>query len=67
MSIAEIEKMSVHERLTRMEQLWDSLCREERAPVSPAWHGEILSERKKLMDAPQAKFMTVEELRKRYR
>jgi len=66
MSIAEIEKMSVNDRLQAMEQLWDSLCRDEPTLDSPAWHADTLRKRKRQMDSPQAKFMTVEELRQRY-
>lgn len=67
MSFLEIKKMSVHERLTVMEQLWDSLCHEESFPESPSWHQDVLDERKKRMDSPDAKYLTIEELRQRYR
>ena len=67
MSIQEIEKMTVQERLTAMEQIWDSLCHEEVEPNSPDWHKTILAERKKIMDSPDAKFLTIEQLRERYR
>jgi putative addiction module component (TIGR02574 family) len=67
MSIAEIYKMSVHERLTAMEKIWDSLCHEDNEPESPAWHQDILKERKNRMDSSEAKYLTVEELRNRYR
>ncbi|WP_345785688.1 addiction module protein [Pelagicoccus sp. SDUM812003] len=67
MSISEIKKMSVQERLTAMEQIWDSLCHEDSEPESPSWHGEVLAERKKLMDSPEAKYLTIEQLRERYR
>lgn len=67
MSIADINKMSVHERLTVMEQIWDSLCHEEKTPNSPSWHKDILAKRKMRMDSPGAKYLTIEELRQRYR
>jgi hypothetical protein len=67
MSIAEIKQMSVQDRLMAMEQIWDSLCNEESAPDSPPWHGEVLRERKKLMDSPDAKYLTIEQLRGRHR
>lgn len=44
MSITEIKKMTVDERLTAMEQIWDSLCHEESSPKSPSWHQAILDE-----------------------
>ena len=67
MSIPEIKKMSIQERLKTMEHIWDSLCHEEIQPESPAWHETILTERKKMIDSPDAKFLTIEQLRKRYR
>ena len=66
MSLPEIDKMSFSDRLQTMERLWDSLCRDESILESPSWHGDVLRERKKWMDSPEAKFITVEELRKRY-
>jgi hypothetical protein len=66
-SLAEINQMTVHEKLTVMEQIWDSLCHEESEIESPAWHRDILKERKKRMDSSDAKYLTVEELRNRYR
>lgn len=59
--------MTIHERLTVMEQIWDSLCHEDVEPESPSWHEDILNERKKRMDSSDAKYLTVEELRNRYR
>ena len=67
MSIPEIKKMTIQERLTTMEHIWDSLCHEEVEPKSPSWHETILTERKKMMDCPDAKFLTIEQLRERYR
>ncbi len=67
MSITEIKKMTVEERLTVMEQIWDSLCHEESSPKSPSWHQDILDERRKRMNSPEAKYLTIEELRQRYR
>lgn len=67
MSFIEIKTMSIQERLATMEQIWDSLCHEECEPESPAWHEGVLRERKKLMDSPDAKYLTIEELREHYR
>lgn len=66
MSISEINKMSVEERLTAMEQIWDSQCHEVVEPESPSWHEEVLNERKKLMDSPDGKYLTIDQLRERY-
>ena len=59
--------MTVQERLTTMELIWDSLCHEETDPESPSGHETILTERKKMMDSPDAKYLTIEQLRERYR
>jgi len=67
MSISEINKMTVQERLTVMEQIWDSLCHEKEELPSPQWHEQVVEERKRIMDSPEARFLTMEQLRERYR
>ena len=64
MSIAEIKQMSNKERLTVMEQLWDALCHQDQEPESPGWHSDVLDGRRKRMDSPDARYFTVEELRR---
>ncbi len=59
--------MTIQERLTTMEHIWDSLCHKDIEPESPDWHETILAERKKIMDSPDTKFLTIEQLRERYR
>lgn len=67
MSLPEIKEMSTRERLTIMEQLWDSLCREKDGPDSPDWHKPILENRKARMNSADARYYTVEQLRKEFR
>lgn len=67
MSMAEIQKMSVQEKLTTMEQIWESLKGEDSTLKSPDWHEAVLVERKKKMESGEAKFLTIEQLRERYR
>jgi hypothetical protein len=50
-----------------MERIWDSLCHEEAEPESPSWHETILNERKQMMDSAETKYLTIEQLRARYR
>lgn len=59
-----IEKMSVSERLQTMEQLWDALAREESKVPSPEWHGQVLAERKARVERGEAKFFTLDQLRR---
>lgn len=66
MSITEIMQLPRSERLSVMEQLWDSLCRDAQELESPAWHEKVLAARKAKMDSPEARFLTLEELSKRF-
>ncbi|MCX6925548.1 MAG: addiction module protein [Verrucomicrobia bacterium] len=62
---AEIEKMSLDERLQTMELLWTSIARTPDAVPSPAWHGEILATRMAKIGRGEAEFLTVAELKER--
>jgi sugar-specific transcriptional regulator TrmB len=46
MSALTIKKMSWDEKLRAMEELWESLSREESRLESPAWHRQALREEK---------------------
>lgn len=63
MTIAEISKMSVLERIQTMEALWDSLTHESAEIKAPKWHGEVLSRRKEQIDNGNAKFLSLNELK----
>ncbi|HUG09995.1 MAG TPA: addiction module protein [Opitutaceae bacterium] len=67
MSIAEIKKMSTSERLAAMEQLWDAICSEDRQPSSPAWHESVLEGRRKRLASPDARFLTLDQIREKFR
>lgn len=64
---AQIEAMSVAERLQAIEQLWDSLGRQPEPIESPRWHAEVLEQRRKRAEAGEARFLTLEQLRDRLR
>ncbi len=66
MTIAEISKMSVLERLEAMEALWDSLTREPVEISSPKWHEEILSDRKEKIESGDADFISLEALKSKH-
>ncbi len=57
--------MTKQEQLAAMEQLWNSLCRDAQTLGSPSWHGAMLDLRKARMNAPEARFLTLAEPRKR--
>jgi putative addiction module component (TIGR02574 family) len=58
-----IDKMTQQEKLRAMEALWDSLTHGETEPLSPAWHEEVLANRKAKMDAGEATFITLDDLK----
>ena len=66
-SIRDIEKTTIRVRLKTMELIWDSLCHEEAVAESPSRHETILNERKQMMDSAETKYLTIEQLRERYR
>lgn len=41
----QLETMTVAEKLTLMERLWDDLSRRPENVPLPQWHGEVLAER----------------------
>jgi putative addiction module component (TIGR02574 family) len=63
----EIQKMSIAERLQTIEQIWDSLYRQAESIPSPDWHGEVLADRKVRAERGDAKFLTLDQLRSRFR
>ena len=65
MSVTEIQKMSSVERLSTMEALWDAMCHEEKEPTSPDWHGELLEARRAKIASGEAKFVSLDEAKKR--
>ena len=65
MSTAEIEQMSNPERLQAMESLWTALCREPESLASPEWHGNVLAERRSRIENGEAKFVSLDEARRR--
>ena len=67
MSIEEIERMSVAERLELMEEIWASCRREIAEPETPEWHREILRERLKKIEEGSLSTYSLEETRNRLR
>ena len=64
---SQIERMSVTERLKVMDQLWDSLNRNDSEIPSPDWHKDVLADRKARAERGEAKFLTLTQLRSRLR
>ncbi len=62
---ADIEQMSLEERLQAMELLWASLAREPHAVPSPDWHGEVVATRMAKIERGEGEFLTIPELKER--
>ena len=63
----EIQKMSIAERLQAIEEFWDSLYRHAENVPSADWHEKVLADRKARAERGDAKFLTLDQLRSRFR
>jgi hypothetical protein len=63
MLTAEIKNMPTKEKIVLMEEIWDTLSHDEVKIDSPAWHKEVLDERKKLIKNCNTKFVSINELK----
>ena len=62
---ADIERMSVEERLEAMELLWASLAQTPEAVPSPDWHGEVIATRLAKIERGEGQFLSRAELKER--
>lgn len=60
-----IDQMSIEEKLSTMEALWDSLRPIEDQIASPDWHGQILNDRATRLAAGQSQISDWEDAKKR--
>jgi hypothetical protein len=63
--IADIEQMSLEERLQTIELLCASLARTPDAVPSPDWHGEVLATRLAKVERGEGEFLTIPQLKER--
>ena len=61
-----IDRMSSEERVKTMEYLWAAMTADAE-PESPAWHGDVLSERRRRVAAGEEKFIPLEEAMRQLR
>ena len=64
---AEIEKMTLKQKLEAMELLWKSISENPDEVPSPAWHEDIVAARLAKINKGEAKFLSVQEARQRLR
>jgi putative addiction module component (TIGR02574 family) len=66
-AVLPLDQMTVEEKLKAMEAIWRSLSsRDEEVPV-PDWHKQVLDERQRQIDAGEARFVSLEEMKERVR
>jgi hypothetical protein len=59
--------MTFSEKMKIFEQVWDSLRQEEGRFESPAWHADVLAQRRLLVEAGLAKFTPWKDAKERIR
>jgi len=52
-----LKDMSLQEKLAAMESLWEELARTPEAIESPAWHKDILDERRQRLAEGQSRYI----------
>ena len=52
-----LKDMSLHEKLSAMESLWEDLARTPETIESPAWHKDILDERRQRVTDGSSRFV----------
>ena len=62
-----LKKMSLRQKLTVMESLWEELSRTPETLPSPAWHKDILDERRRRVASGKAQFVDWETAKARIR
>jgi len=62
MSLNDVYNLPATEKLHLIEKLWDTL--DDNDVKSPDWHGEILTERKKLYDEGKMKSISLEDFKR---
>ena len=63
----DLGKMSTADKLRLMEDLWQNLTTEDPEITSPAWHGDILAERDRLISSGEEQLIDWEVAKKQLR
>ena len=66
-AVLALDQMTVEEKLRAMEALWKSLSKQEDQVPVPDWHKQVLDERQRQIDAGEASFVSLEEMKERVR
>ena len=60
-----LDRMTISEKLTVLEDIWADLCRTQDAIPSPEWHAEVLQAREQKIQEGKAKFLDLGEAKRR--
>ena len=66
-AVLPLDQMTVQEKLRAMEAIWRSLSKLEDQLPGPDWHKQVLDERQRQIDAGEATFVSLEEMKERVR
>ena len=62
-----LNKLTIEEKISIMENIWDDLCKNSGDITSPDWHENILAEREHQIQNNKAKFIDWEMAKKNIR
>jgi putative addiction module component (TIGR02574 family) len=64
---ADIEEMTIPERMEAIDKLWISIAQSGADVASPDWHKDVLQKRMARVKSGKAKFYTIAEAREKLR
>lgn len=62
-----LKKMSIQDKISAMEHLWDDLCRNAGEITSPEWHKNVLDARERSLKARTDSFSDWEDAKRKIR
>jgi hypothetical protein len=62
-----LDRMTLAEKLSAVDRIWEDICRHPEEIPSPEWHGEELRERERLVKEGLLHFSDWEEAKRRIR
>lgn len=65
MSIDDIKKLDIKDRIILMNEIWATLESEDSKLQSPSWHKDVLESRSESINNNEAKYISLEELKSR--
>jgi hypothetical protein len=66
-TIPPIEEMTANQKVELMEALWDSMSRKKENAEPPAWHGDVLEERRNASENGETEYIDWEDAKDQIR